>query len=152
MQIRLTTQIDAPPDAVFAIMADIPHWHDIFTKIQSIELLTPGPVAVGMRFRETRLMFGKSASEDMTVVEYVPPHRLTLTAFSHGTAYRTEHVVKAAVGGSRVSLTFEGRPTSLLARLMTPVGRLFLGHVRSQIAADLEELKRAAEHRHAVQR
>lgn len=145
MKLSLVSRIDAPPQAVFAIMADIPRWHQVFAKIESIEMLTSGPVAVGTRFRETRTMFGKSATEEMTVAELVPSHRLVLTAFSHGTAYRTERIVEPSAGGSTMMLDFEGRPMSLFARLMTPVGWLFLGHVKKQIAADLEDLKRAAE-------
>lgn len=147
MKISLTTKVNAPPEAVFAIMADIPCWHQVLQKIESVEMLTPGPVAAGTRFRETRTMFGKSATEEMTVAEIEPPHRLVLTAFSHGTAYRAEHIVEPSPSGCTVTLEFEGRPMSFVARLMAPVGWLFLGLVKKQIAGDLQDLKRAAEQR-----
>lgn len=145
MKISLVTQVDAAPEAVFEIMADVPRWPQHFTKIQSVEVLTPGPVATGTRFREVRMMFGKSATEEMTVAEIVPPQRLVLTAHSHGTAYRAEHIVEPSSAGSTLTFVFEGRPVSLLARLMTPLGWLFVGHVKKELAADLHDLKRAAE-------
>ena len=145
MQIALETTIDAAPALVFAIAADIARWPDVISAIASIELLTAGPVGVGTRFRETRKMFGKSATEEMTVAEFAPPHRRVLTAHSHGTAYRVLHTFEPTGSGTRMRVVFEGTPTSLIARIMAPIGWLFLGTVKSQIAADLADIKREAE-------
>ena len=75
----LKPRIAAPPDVVFATMADIARWPEFIGGIERVELLTDGPVRVGTRFRETRTMFGRSASEEMTVAELAPPHRFVLT-------------------------------------------------------------------------
>jgi Polyketide cyclase / dehydrase and lipid transport len=147
MQIDIETTIDAAPADVFAIAADIGHWPDVISAIESIELLTPGAVGIGTRFRETRKMFGKSATEEMTVAEFAPPHRFVLTAHSHGTAYRTVHTLEPVGAGTRLRVLFEVTPTSLLARIMAPVGWLLLGTLKRQIAADLADMKRAAERR-----
>jgi hypothetical protein len=88
-------------------------------------------VAVGTRFRETREMFGRKATEEMTVAEIEPPRRLVLTAFNHGTAYRVEHLLTAESAGTRVTLA---------ARLLMPLGLLFRGTVRRQLVSDLADL------------
>jgi hypothetical protein len=140
--------VDASPEAVFAVAADIAGWARSVSAIESVEMLPPGPVGVGTRFRETRTMFGRRASEEMTVAELVPPQRLVLTAFNHGTAYRAEHRFAPDLAGTRMTLVFEGRPTALLARLFAPLGRLFAGAVRRQLETDGADLKREAERRH----
>jgi len=147
MQMAVEATVNALPEVVFRTAADIAHWPKFVSAIQAVELLTPGPVAAGTRFRETRTMFGKAATEEMTVAEIEPPHRLLLTAFNHGTAYRVEHRFAAAGTGTRMTLVFEGRPLTLLARVLTPLGLLLQGAVKRQLASDLADLKREAERR-----
>ena len=50
--------------------------------------------------------------------------------------------------GTNLTLTFAGLPRSLPARLFAPLGFLMLGVVRRQLASDLADLAREAEHRH----
>jgi hypothetical protein len=147
MQISVEAVVEAPPQAVFALMADVAAWPKVIPAIKTVEILTPGPVAVGTRFRETRRMFGQWATEEIAVAEIVSPHRFVLTAFNHGTAYRTEHLFEPEGSGTRAMLVFEGRPVSLAARLFTPLAGLFVGSVRRHLAADLAALKVAAERR-----
>ncbi len=147
MRITVQLKIDAPPDVAFALVADIPGWPRVISGVQSVDMLTPGPVAVGTRFRETRVMFGRQATEEMTVAEIEAPLRLIFTAFNHGTAYRAEHLFEAHGGGTKLVLAFEGRPATLLARLLTPLGLLFRGTVKRQLEADLADLAREAERR-----
>lgn len=148
MQIGIDALVEAPPEVVFATVADIPAWPRYISSIERIEMLTPGPVAPGLHFREVRTMFGRQATEEMTVAELTPPLRLVLTAFNHGTAYRAEHLCEPQGRQTRLRLVFEGRPVTLLARLFTPLGLLFAGSVRRHLEADLADLKREAERRH----
>ena len=80
MRMSVETLIDAPPQLVFPAIADIESWSSMISAISAIVLLTPGPVAVGTRFRETREMLGRKATEEMMVAEVEPPRRLVLTA------------------------------------------------------------------------
>jgi carbon monoxide dehydrogenase subunit G len=148
MQIAVECSVEAPPDAAFSTAIDISGWPRFISGVQSVELLTPGTVAAGTRFRETRSMFGRQATEDMTVAQIEPPRRFLLTAFNHGTAYRAEHLFAPEAAGTRMTLVFEGRPSTLLARLFAPVGWLFLGTLKRQLERDLADLKREAERRH----
>jgi uncharacterized protein YndB with AHSA1/START domain len=150
MQIEIETFVAAPPPVVFETLADFANWPHFMGGIERVEILTPGPVAVGSRFRETRTMFGKSASEEMEVAEIAPPHRIELTAHNHGTDYRIAHTLAAAPEGTRLSLRFAGTPVTLAARLFAPLGWLFAGSVRKQIEKDLVDLKREAECRHGA--
>jgi len=145
MKIEVETLIAASPEAVFAILTDISRLPEVLAGIEQVEVLTPGPLAVGTRFRETRRMFGRLATEEMTVAEIVPSERFVLTAFNHGTRYRAEHVLDTAGTGSYVRLRFEGRPETPLAWLMAPLGWMFQSGVKAQLASDLADIKRAAE-------
>jgi hypothetical protein len=147
MQCRVERLIAAPREIIFAVAIDIPRWPEVISSIDRVEMLTPGPVAVGSRFRETRRMFGREATEEMTVTELAPPEHFVLTAENHGTRYRAEHLLAQADSATRLTLVFSGEPASLLARIMSPLGWLMSGHLKKQLEADLDDLKRAAERR-----
>lgn len=152
MKIGIEALIEAPCETVFAAVADIPEWPQYISAIESIDMLSPGPVEAGTRFHETRVMFGRRATEEMTVAEISPPRRLVLTALDHGTAQRAEHLVEPLGPQTRLRLVFEGQPSTLLARLLAPLGSQFLGAVKRQLASDLADLQREAERRHRERR
>ena len=126
-------------------MTDFPRWPQVIAAIERVDVLTDGPVGVGTRFRETRRMFGREATEEMTVAELTSPSRFVLTAYNHGTAYHAEHVLTAVEGGTRLKLVFDGTPKTVTARLLSPLGLMMRGTVMKQLSADLADIKRAAE-------
>jgi carbon monoxide dehydrogenase subunit G len=146
MQVIAETTIAAPQAVVFALVIDIPRWPETIAGVESVEMLTSGPIAPGTRFRETRVMFGHQATEEMTVAELRSPTRFVLTAENHGTRYRAEHLITPdGPRGTHVKLVFEGQPVTLTARLMSPLALLMRGTIRKQLAADLNDIKRSAE-------
>lgn len=147
MKIEVATEITAAPEVVFATLTDLEKLPGFLQGVRSVEMLDPGPLRVGTRFRETRIMFGREATEEMTFSVFDPPRRFVLTAENHGTRYTTTHDVASSGSGSRVSLTFEGVPLALAARLFSILGALFAGNIRKLLAADLEAVKAEAERR-----
>jgi hypothetical protein len=144
----LTALANAPPDIAFQTTADIPAWPKFVSAIETIELMTPGTVGPGTRFRRTRVMFGRKATEEMKVAEMLPSRRLVLTAYNHDTAYRIQHAFSPEMAGTRIELKFEGQPVTLVAWLLMPLGLLFMASVKQQLQSDLADLAREAERRH----
>jgi hypothetical protein len=147
MKIEIATDIAAPPEVVYATISDIAHWQDFIRAVERLEILNPGPVAVGTKFRETRTMFGRTATEEMTVAVLDPPRRFDVTAESRGTRYRAIHEITAAPGGSRLRLVFEGTAVTFGARVGMVIGALFKGAVTKQLQSDLADIKAEAERR-----
>ena len=147
MKLDVETEIAAPPAVVYATVTDIAHWQDFIRAIERLEVLTPGPLTVGTKFRETRTMFGRTATEEMTVVTLNPSSHFDLTAENHGTRYLARHEIAATPGGSRLRLIFEGTAVTLGAKLGMVIGVLFKGAVRKQLQSDLEDVKAEAERR-----
>ena len=147
MKVTVESDISAPPDVVFTVVADVARWADFISGIDRVEILTGGPIGVGTRIRETRTMFGRSASEEMTVAELTPPRRLVLTAENHGTRYVATHDIAPSANGARLVLAFEGTPVTVAARIFSVIGLLFLKSLRRKLEEDLRELKVEAERR-----
>ena len=145
MQIVVETLVNAPRAKVFALAMDLVHWPEYIKAIEKIEVLTPGPVRAGTRFRETRMMYGRHATEEMTFAELVVPERIVLTAENHGTRYRIVEQFIAEGAGTRIRIDFEGTPLTWTASLLAPLAAAMAGSIKEQLAADLADIKSEAE-------
>jgi carbon monoxide dehydrogenase subunit G len=67
MQVSVSPDLFASPAKVWKVMTDVDHWESTISGIDKVEVLVDaeGPPMVGLKWRETRTMYGKSASETM---------------------------------------------------------------------------------------
>lgn len=137
--------IDAEPNVVFDALTDLEKLPERIEGITGIELLTEGRVGVGSQFKETRVMFGKEASETMTVSELERPTRLVFTADSHGCAYVTTHSLRTENDKTVVELTFEGKPHKPIAKLLAFMMKPMMKSCEKASAQDLADLKQSLE-------
>ncbi len=137
--------IRAAPERVFAISTDLENLAERVSGIESVEVLTEGPMREGTRWRETRTMLGKQATEEMWVTRFEPPRSLVVEAESHGAHYRTEFRFEPEGLGTRVTMVFGARPLTLAARIFSVIGVLAMGSIRKTLERDLDDVKRAAE-------
>ena len=153
--LTVSRDVAAPADVVFNVATDLDAAAETIAGIESIDILERGAGGrsfdVGTKWRETRVIMGKRATETMWISEFEPGRRYVAEAESCGTHYRTSvQVEPAGQGRSRVSYAFDGRPVTLFARLMTPLGFLFKGVMRKCAEADLADIAKAAESRVAA--
>ena len=137
----------ATPESVWTVLTDLDSAATNISAIQKVERLDDsGGFRVGTSWRETRTMFRKTATEDMTVTEIDPGRSYTTAAESHGAKYRSTHRVEPIEGGSRITMVFGAEPTGLLAKAFAvTVGRLFDNATRKAIVKDLADISVAAE-------
>jgi len=143
--IKVSQTIDAPPETVFFHCSDIPHAADRVSSIERIEMLSAGPVGAGTRWKETRRMFGKEATEEMGVTEFDPPRSYTVESDSCGTHYKSVLRFVPEGSGTRVEMEFTGRPQTVMAKLSSPLAGLMSGTIKKALQRDLDELKQAIE-------
>jgi hypothetical protein len=138
-------QINAPPDRVFQLASSFATMPEHIPTIKRVEMLTNGPVGVGTKFNETRIMFGKEATETMEVTAFDPPRSYSIGCNSCGCIYDSRFDVIPNAGGSKVTLTFNATAVSFFAKLMKPLTKLFAGIMRKCFDSELEAIKKAAE-------
>ena len=138
---------EAPLEMVFELLSDLEHAEENIRGIEKLELLAPGPVGAGSRFRETRMMFGTASTEEMDVTAFDPPHGYTVECESCGAQCRADYHLVSDIAGTHVRLDFIVRPISLLAKLVSPFSRLMLRPMKKMMEADLDDLKAIAETR-----
>jgi len=147
MQIKTTISVSAPVKEVFKAFSDLSKAADLIEGIQEIEVLEgPAMMAVGTKWRETREMFGKTATEVMWVTELEVNKRYIVEAQSHGTTYRSEYVFKEKDGDTVVEMVFAGTPVSLVSKILgTLMFPLFAGATKNALYQDMADLKKHLE-------
>lgn len=144
--ITASTHVAAPVDEVFAVYTNIEKAEERIPDIVSIEMLTDGPFGIGTRWRETRVMFKKEATEEMWVTAFDPPRSYCVEAESHGMKYATTFDFEPDGDGTKVSWSFTGTPQTLGTKVLSPVlGVLMNGTMRKCMQRDLEALREVCE-------
>lgn len=144
MPIHLSSQkeINAPPERVFAVMTDMDAAGQWMPNFVRIEMLTPGEYGVGTKWRETRKMFGREASEVFEVTGLEPGKSLEL--YVDGTQgaskwgyYRFRYQLEPV--GGKTSLTLTGEMGGL-GVFMELLGRLMAGAFKKALGKDLDAM------------
>ena len=144
----VTRTVDAPRKVVWDVITDLDHAPQVMEAISRVERVRGDGFDVGTRWRETRTMFGREATEEMEVTAIDPPRGYVVEADGQGAHYRTEFTLDDEGDGTRVTMTFGADPKGVTGRLMAAtVGRLFAGATRKAVAADLADVARASEAR-----
>lgn len=139
----LTRHIEAPVETVFTAVADIDHFSAAVPHITEVEFLSERRSGVGTRFRETRLVRGREATNELEVTEYVEDEQVRFVSNAGGTLWDTTFTTEPREGGTLLTMRMEARPQTLLARLMTPLMKRM---IKSEIEKDLDLVKSYCEH------
>lgn len=143
--LTMSTRIEAPPATVFALATDLERMAGRIKGITKIEKLTAGPVGLGTKFKETRVMFGREATETMEFTAYEPNQRYTLSADSCGAHFDSTFSFKPDGKGTLLTLELQLEARSFFAKLMRPLSALMMGPMKKCIMQDIEDLKASAE-------
>ncbi len=139
--------IQAPAERVWALATDIPGSAETMSGINRIEMLSEGAFGPGTRWRETRTMFGREATEEMWVGTVDPGRSYTVEAESHGARYRSTFTFTAVTPRqTEVVLEFGAQPQGTVAKVLAKVtGPVASRSVAKALQQDLDDLAAAAE-------
>jgi len=146
VKVEVSETIKAPVGEVFRVFTD---WRNIEARVSGIKkiefLAKGGRPEVGMKWRETRVMFGREATEEMWITEIKPNQSYVVEAESHGTKYRSTYEFIDKGRETEVKLEFAGIPVSFAAKIMSVLGVIFASSVKRALADDMADLKKVIE-------
>lgn len=93
--------IAAPPERVWAVLADVERWPERIPTVDSVERLDDGPLAVGSR---TRLRQPRLSPAVWTVTELTDGASFTWESKTSGVTVVASHDVEPHPDGSRLTL------------------------------------------------
>lgn len=133
--------------ALWAAITDVARAADLVKGIESIELVeTPPHGLVGLRWKETRILFDKPATVEKGITEAVEGESYTTRAESDGFVFITTVRISGAEPDLTLTSSHESLPQTFGAKLSSiPMALFFKGVIRKHILADLEDYRAAVE-------
>jgi carbon monoxide dehydrogenase subunit G len=148
MEIMASREVAASAGSVWEIVTDLDGSPAVLTAVERVERLDEGDgFGLGTRWRETRTMLGRQATEEMEVTAVDPPRSYTVVAVDGSTTYTSTITVDPLVSERCVlRMSFTGTSSGLAARILAAtVGRLFAGATRRALQQDVDDIASHAE-------
>jgi len=143
---QVTIQGSRP--ALWAAITDIANASGTIKGIQKIEIVEkPARGLVGLKWKETRLLFGKPATVEKWITKAVDNEFYETRAEDGGFVFLTTmRITDAGSGGLTLTGSHASEPRGLGASLMSiPMRLFFKGVVRKAALQDLNDIKAAVE-------
>lgn len=147
MKISVHTDINATKAAVWETITNIEGAAERISGIQKIEVLEkPKSGLVGLKWKEERIMFGKTATEVMWVTAATEQKSYDVRAESHGMIYESQLRLEEAGNGTRLTMEFGGTPQTFMARVMgVLMSPFFKKATIKALQQDMDDIKASVE-------
>jgi hypothetical protein len=146
MIVEAQVTIDGSRAAVWDAIADIENAAEIISGIEKIEVAEkPANGLAGLRWRETRMLFGKPATVEKWITDAAENEFYETRAEDSGFVFVTTMRISESSGGITVTSSHETRPQGIVAKVKSLPMFLFKGVVKKAILQDLNDIKSAVE-------
>ena len=148
MLVEVQLTINAPKEAVWAANTNIENAAETISGIEKIEVVEkPANGLVGLRWRETRMLFGKPATVEKWITDAAENAFFKTSAEDGGFKFLTTMQISESSNGS-VTLTssHDSQPQTIGAKFMSiPMRLFFKGMMKKFILQDLNDIKSSVE-------
>ena len=148
MIVEAQVTINGSKPAIWAAITNIENASETISGIENIEIVEkPANGLVGLRWRETRMLFGKPATAEKWITDAAENGFYKTRAESDGFVFlSTMSISESSRGGMTLTSSHDSQPHTFVARLMSiPMGLLFKGVAKKAILQDLNDIKSAVE-------
>ena len=146
MIVNAQVTINGPRVATWAAISDIENSQNSIRGIEKVEVVEkPANGLVGLKWRETRMLFGKPATVEKWITDSVENEFYKTRAEDSGFVFITTRSITETSGGVTLSESHESKPQSILKKLQVPMLLLFRGVIKKSILEDLNDIKVAVE-------
>src|SRR5881296_421667 len=147
MIVEAQVTINGSKAAIWAAITNIANASEIISGIEHIEVLDkPANGLVGLKWRETRKLFGKSATAEKWITDAAENEFYKTRAESDGFVFLSTISISESSGGITLTSSHDSKPQGIIARLLSiPMGFLFKGVAKKALLQDLNDIKAAVE-------
>lgn len=147
MIVTVQVTIQSSRAAVWAVVADIEQAAGTLRGVEKIEVLEkPARGLVGLKWRETRLLFGKPATADKWITAAVENEFYSTRAESDGFIFLSTTSLTESAGGVTLMSVHDSQPQTFGTKLMAiPMSLFFKGVAKKALRQDLDDIKNAVE-------
>jgi hypothetical protein len=106
----------------------------------------PAHGLVGLKWRETRMLFDKPATVEKWITDAAENEFYKTRAEGGGFVYLTTKSISESSGGITLTESHESKPQGIVAKLLSiPMGFLLKGVAKKYLLQDLNDIKAAVE-------
>ena len=151
MIVEAQVTINGSRAATWAAITNIANASEIISGIENIEVLEkPANGLVGLRWRETRMLFGKPATVEKWITDAAENEFYTTRAEDGGFVFVSTMRIAESGGGMTLTSAHETKPQGIVARLQSLPMFLFKGVVKKALVQDLNDYKSAVEQESSI--
>lgn len=147
MIVEVQVEIKGTREAIWAAMTDIENASKTMSGIENVEVLEkPAHGLVGLKWAETRMLFGKPATAEKWITDAAENEFYKTRAESDGFVFVSTTSIAESRGGMTLTSSHDSRPQTVVAKLMSiPMVLFFKGVARKALLQDLNDIKAAVE-------
>ena len=146
MIVEAQVTINGSKAAIWAAITDIENAAETISGIEKIEVVEkPANGLVGLRWRETRMLFGKPTAVEKWITEAAANEYYKTRAEDSGFVFVTTVRISENGGGMTLTSAHETKPQGIVARIKSLPMPLFKGMIKKAALQDLNDIKAAVE-------
>ena len=152
MIVEAQETINGSKESIWAVISDIENASSTISSISEVEVLEkPDSGLVGLKWRETRTIFGKTATEEMWITDSSENKFYKTRAESHGNIYVSTLRILSKDECVTLCMTHESKAQGFFASLVSvPMMFIFKGMLRKCLLQDLKDIKNAVEQKQSL--
>lgn len=143
MEVSVSIDIEKPLEEVWQAITDFRNCFNYIKSISKLEVIDePNDTLIGFKWKETRVMFGKEATETMWITDYAENEYYRTRAESHGSVYITTLSVEPLDKQTRLTMAFSAEAQTFFVKLFSScMGFVIKGSMKKALMKDLEDIK-----------
>mmetsp|Transcript_6748 Transcript_6748/g.8515 ORF Transcript_6748/g.8515 Transcript_6748/m.8515 type:complete len:154 (+) Transcript_6748:259-720(+) len=145
LQFKVSKRINAPVPLVFKTVAKIKEFQKVLPHITKVEFMSDREYGVGTKFKETRVMKGRTHETELKVVEYIENELVRITNDTGGEVWDTVIRVNEPDDNRKeteLNVEMEGRFQGWLMPILLWI---FQGTVKQALENDFDLVKEHCE-------
>lgn len=151
MKLSVSVPIEASKEEIWRVITDVEHSTETLHCVNDIEILEkPEDTLNGLKWRETRTMYGEEESEVFCITDSEENHYLkTHAEDEHGMVFESTMTIEPEGDHQLLTIGFVGKPSSITSRLRSILfGPFIKTNAERSLVDDLEDIKNTVEHHH----
>jgi hypothetical protein len=146
MIVEAQVTINGSKAAIWDAITNIANASETMSGIENIEVLEkPTNGLVGLKWRETRMYFGKPATVEKRITDAAENEFYKTRAESDGFVFLSTMSISESSGGVTLTSSHDSIPQGIVAKLKSIPMPLFKGMVKKALLQDLNDIKAAVE-------
>jgi carbon monoxide dehydrogenase subunit G len=143
MKLKAEISIKGTKAQIWQVITDIDGSVETISAIEKIDILEkPDSGILGLKWEETRTMFGQKATEVMWITDAKENEYYQTRAENHGAIYKSRFQIEESGDQSKLTMEFEGEAQSATAKIMSFLtGFMFKSATQKALQEDLKDIK-----------